>query len=90
MIWLACEVILVKKRSIIVRLVHKQIACQESRLRTQSTISTPTWLSHVDVYGLLQLTSFNVEGDFLYIIGQDPSVSKSNQLQIDIFQFFSV
>ena len=66
MIWLVSEVILVKKCSIIVRLARKQLHVKNHMYETQSRISTPAWLSHVDVYGLLQLTSFNVEGDLFY------------------------
>jgi hypothetical protein len=32
----------------------------------------------------------NVWGDLLSIIGQDPSVSKSNQLHVVIFRFFFI
>ena len=36
----------------------------------------------------LQFLSSSVSGEILGIIGQDPSVSKSNQLPVDIFMFF--
>ena len=36
----------------------------------------------------LQFLSSSMSGEILGIIGQDPSVSKSNQLHVDIFRFF--
>ena len=36
----------------------------------------------------LQFLSSSVSGEILGITGQDPSVSKSNHLHVDIFRFF--